>query len=104
MGKVEDLTEEMWDNSISVNIKGYAFMMKHVMENMKKNKKGSIINLGSISSFIAQPGFVPYNATKGAINQMTKCVALDCGDYNIRVNSVAPGPILTAATELHAKS
>ena len=52
---------------------------------------GAIVNLASISSFIAQPQFVTYNATKGAIPAITRCMALDLAADNIRVNAVAPG-------------
>eukprot|EP01121_Diplochlamys_sp_Union-15-3_P012435 TRINITY_DN371_c0_g1_i1.p1 TRINITY_DN371_c0_g1~~TRINITY_DN371_c0_g1_i1.p1 ORF type:complete len:257 (-),score=42.37 TRINITY_DN371_c0_g1_i1:36-806(-) len=97
-GTVEDVTEKEWDLAFSVNIKGYAFCAKHVVPHMRKNKKGSIINLGSISSFIAQPGFVPYNATKGAVLQLTRCLALDLGSDEIRVNTICPGTIDTPAT------
>jgi len=101
-GTVEDVSSEAWDQALSVNVKGYAFLAKHVVPIMKEKKRGSIINVGSISSFIAQPAFVPYNTTKGAILQLTRCLAMDCGSWNIRVNCVCPGTIETPATHLHA--
>jgi len=70
---------------------------------MRKVGSGSIINIASISSFIAQPQFVPYNASKGALMQLTRCMALDHGNDNIRVNAVCPGTIETPATTGHAK-
>eukprot|EP00698_Gefionella_okellyi_P020594 TRINITY_DN6484_c0_g1_i2.p1 TRINITY_DN6484_c0_g1~~TRINITY_DN6484_c0_g1_i2.p1 ORF type:complete len:286 (-),score=52.10 TRINITY_DN6484_c0_g1_i2:8-865(-) len=69
----------------------------------RAGKGGSIINVGSISSFISQPAFVPYNTSKGAILQLTRCCAYDLGKHGIRVNTVCPGCIDTPATDLHAK-
>ena len=64
----------------------------------------SIVNLGSISSFVGQPGMCTYSATKAAILALTRCTAIDCGPYGIRVNAICPGPILTDATRRHAES
>ena len=54
-----------------------------------------------MSGFIAQPGFIPYNASKGAVMQLTRCLAMDLAPHNIRVNCVCPGSVLTPATERH---
>ena len=62
---------------------------------------GSIVNIASVSSFLAQPAFIPYNTSKGALLQLTRCLALDLAPDNIRVNCVCPGAVLTQATELH---
>lgn len=70
---------------------------------MKSRGKGSIVNINSISGFVAQPQFVPYNTSKGAISQLTRCTAMDLGEDNIRVNMVCPGTIDTPATSSHAK-
>ena len=59
------------------------------------------MNIASVSAFIAQPAFVPYNTSKGALLQLTRCLAMDLAPDNIRVNCVCPGAILTQATELH---
>lgn len=63
---------------------------------------GNIINIGSISSFIVQPSFIPYNTSKGAILQLTRCLAMDVAPYSIRVNAVCPSGILTPATTRHS--
>lgn len=93
LGFVENVTVEQWSNILNVNVVGYALMVKYVVPWMKKQRSGSIIQFGSISGLIAQPGFVPYSTTKGAVMQMTKNLALDLGPHNIRCNSVAPGCI-----------
>ena len=63
----------------------------------------AVVNIASVSSFIAQPKFIPYNSSKGALLQLTKCLALDLSEYGIRVNCVCPGSIYTPATERHIK-
>jgi dihydroanticapsin dehydrogenase len=92
---------EDWQRSLSVNIVGTALMSKYASEHMKQSGGGAIVNLGSISSFVAQPSFITYSATKAAIVQMTRNMALDLAPFNIRVNCVCPGTILTRATENH---
>ena len=69
---------------------------------LRKAGGGAIVNMASVSSFIAQAAFVPYNTSKGAIMQLTRCLAMDLGPENIRVNAVCPGTIDTPATSLHA--
>ena len=90
---VEDVSAEDWTRVFNVNVRGYALMAKHVVPYMKQQKSGSIIQFGSIRGCIAQPAFVPYNTTKGAVIQMTRNLALDLGSYNIRCNTVSPGAI-----------
>eukprot|EP01104_Vermistella_antarctica_P006085 TRINITY_DN16817_c0_g1_i1.p1 TRINITY_DN16817_c0_g1~~TRINITY_DN16817_c0_g1_i1.p1 ORF type:complete len:273 (-),score=64.45 TRINITY_DN16817_c0_g1_i1:620-1417(-) len=98
-GKVEEVTEEAWDKVLNCNVKGYAFTCKHAVPYLKKSEHASIVVIASISSFIAQPCFVPYNTSKGAVLQMMRCMALDLGSDNIRVNAVCPGTIDTPATD-----
>src|ERR1051326_2858388 len=74
---------------------GQALVAKHIVPEMRKAGGGAIVNLGSISSFIAQPNFVTYNASKAAIPGVTRCMALDLAPDNIRVNAVAPGAVWT---------
>ena len=90
-----------WQRMLSVNIMGTALMSKFASEYMKQAGGGAIVNLGSISSFVAQPSFITYSSTKGAILQMTRNMAMDLAKYNIRVNCVCPGTILTRASEEH---
>ena len=96
-----EATVDDWQRSLSVNLVGTALMSKYASEHMKQSGGGAIVNLGSISSFVAQPSFITYSATKAAIVQMTRNMALDLGPFNIRVNCVCPGTILTRATENH---
>ena len=92
---------EDWQQVLGVNVVGTAMMSRFASEYMKQFGGGSIVNLGSISSFVAQPSFVTYSATKAAILQMTRNMAMDLAPFNIRVNCVCPGTILTRASEEH---
>ncbi|MBI5758770.1 MAG: glucose 1-dehydrogenase [Planctomycetales bacterium] len=94
-----DATVEEWHQILDVNVIGTALVSKHVVPEMRKAGGGAIVNLGSISSFIAQPQFVTYNATKAAISNMTRCMALDLAPDNIRVNAVCPGTVWTQIVE-----
>ena len=100
-GKVEDVTPEQWERVIGVNVLGPAYTVKHSLPHLRVAGGGSIVNIASVSSFVAQTAFVPYNTSKGALMQMTRCLALDLAPDNIRVNCVCPGAILTQATERH---
>src|SRR5204863_4410116 len=94
-----DATVEEWRQILDVNVIGLSLVTKHVVPQIRKAGGGAIVNLGSISSFIAQPQFVTYNATKAAIATMTRCMALDLAPDNIRVNAVCPGTVWTQIVE-----
>ena len=96
-----EATVEEWQRSLGVNVVGTAMVTKYAVEHMKKNGGGSIVILASISSFVAQPNFFAYSATKAALLQMTRNMAMDLGPHKIRVNCVCPGTILTAASYRH---
>jgi NAD(P)-dependent dehydrogenase (short-subunit alcohol dehydrogenase family) len=90
-----DVTRKDWLQAMSVGPFGYATMAQAVLEPMKAQSGGAIVNLSSISAHIAQPDRWTYNAAKGAVSQLTRCMALDMATYNIRVNTVSPGWIWT---------
>jgi dihydroanticapsin dehydrogenase len=94
-----DATVEEWRQILDVNVIGLALVSKHVVPEIRKAGGGAIVNLGSISSFIAQPQFVTYNATKAAVATMTRCMALDLAADSIRVNAVCPGTVWTQIVE-----
>jgi len=78
-----------WDLALAVNVKGYAFGIKHASDSEILADLGhAIVNVSSISAFMAQPGFVPYSSTKAAVNEMTRCCALDLGKHSIRYLSL----------------
>jgi NAD(P)-dependent dehydrogenase (short-subunit alcohol dehydrogenase family) len=99
-----DATPEEWRPMLDINIMGPALVAKHVVPAIRGAGGGSIVNLASISSFIAQPNYVTYNTTKAAILGMTRCMAMDLAPHNIRVNSVCPGVVWTQIVEKQAKA
>jgi NAD(P)-dependent dehydrogenase (short-subunit alcohol dehydrogenase family) len=93
--KIEDVTEEYWNDRINVNLRHYFFSVQSVREIMIKNKSGVIVNVGSISWMIGQGGMAIYTAAKSAVVGLTRSFARDLGEFNIRVNSVVPGWTIT---------
>jgi len=93
--KALDATREDWERTFMVGPVGYATMAALVAEPMRQQGGGAIVNMSSISAFIAQPHRWTYNAAKGAVHNLTKCMALDLAPYGIRVNSISPGWIWT---------
>lgn len=86
---------EDWYRSLFVGPVAYARMVQNVVDPMRKTGGGSVVNVSSISGQIAQIDRWTYNASKGAVNQLTRCQALDLARFNIRVNAVSPGWIWT---------
>ena len=95
IAKGADATAEDWHRIFDVGPVAYARMGTAAAEAMSKIGGGSIVNLSSISAFVAQPGRWTYNSAKGAVHTLTKCMALDFAQHGIRVNSVSPGWIWT---------
>lgn len=86
----------MWDETFDINVKGVYLMSKHTLPHMIKDGGGSIVNNSSILGLKASPaGFAAYSASKGAVNQLTRSMALEYADKGIRVNAVCPGTIYT---------
>lgn len=92
---IDDVTPEFWDNRMHVNLRHYFFTAQSVYKDMKKIGNGSIINIGSYSWMLAQGGMPGYTTAKSAIMGLTRTLARDLGIYNIRVNCVVPGWIIT---------
>jgi len=95
IAKGPDATRDDWLRSLCVGPVGYATMIQLCIEPMKAQGGGAVVNLSSISAHIAQPNRWTYNAAKGAVNQLTRCAALDLAPHNIRVNTASPGWIWT---------
>ena len=92
-----DITEADWDAVIEVNLKGHFLVGQAVAREMVKQRRGTIVNMSSVNGTLTIPTIASYNASKGAINQLTRVMALSLADQGVRVNAVAPG---TIATEL----
>jgi len=89
-----ETTEAEWDRLFNVNVKGVYNTVKAGISELKKNK-GNILNTGSLVGDIGQEIHAAYSATKGAINALTKSMALDYAHYGVRVNAVAPAGVWT---------
>ncbi len=92
---IEDITVEEFDFLMSVNVRGVFLCSKHVIPHMKKAGKGCIVNMGSSAGYIGAPFQTAYCASKGAVHQFTKALAVECTSANIRVNAIAPGGVQT---------
>jgi NAD(P)-dependent dehydrogenase (short-subunit alcohol dehydrogenase family) len=88
---VLDLDPDEWDKMMTINVKGQFLCAKAVLPAMMKQKSGKIINMTSDTVFLSNPNMTHYTTSKGAIYAFTKCLAMEVGDYNINVNSIAPG-------------
>ena len=97
-GPLDEMSEARFRRVIDVNQVGVFLGMKAVVESMKKAGGGSIINISSTGGIAPILGMVAYVASKFAVRGMTKVASMDLAEYNIRVNSVHPGPIATAMT------
>src|SRR6202000_739841 len=100
VGSVVKLPEDQWDRVFAVNLKSAYLAMKHVIPVMVKQGGGSIINISSIAS-IRHVGisYVSYNASKAAMNQMTKTTAVEYAPDHVRVNAILPGLMKTPMVE-----
>ncbi len=92
---VEEVTPAYWDERMAVNLRPSFFAAQAVLPQMKRLGGGSIINFGSISWMIPQGGFPAYAAAKSAMHGLTRTLARDFGPFNIRVNCVVPGWVMT---------
>jgi NAD(P)-dependent dehydrogenase (short-subunit alcohol dehydrogenase family) len=93
--RTEDMTPEYWDDRVAVNLKHSFFAAQAVLPDMKAAQSGAIVNFSSISWMAGQGGMAAYTASKSAMLGLTRSLARDYGPYNIRVNAVAPGWIMT---------
>ena len=92
---IDEVTPEYFDDRIRVNLKHQFFTIQEVVPDMKKAKNGAIVNMGSTSWMVAFGGLPVYTAAKAGVIGLTRGLAHELGQHNIRINSVAPGWIMT---------
>lgn len=95
-----DVDEATFDRVFNVNVKSIYHMAHAVVPIMRERKRGAIINVGSTAGIRPRPGLTWYNASKGAVNLMSKSMAAELGPFNIRVNSICPVMSATGMIEL----
>ena len=93
------MEDEEWEDVININLNANFYITKLISMNMIKNKKGSIVNIASISALCGNQGQANYSASKGGVIAFTKTLAIELGRYNIRVNALAPGIIESEMTK-----
>jgi NAD(P)-dependent dehydrogenase (short-subunit alcohol dehydrogenase family) len=95
-GPIGELVGDDFDTVFGTNVKALWLLMKHALPHLVKTK-GSIVNNGSVVADIGLAGTTLYSATKGAVHTLTRTAALEFISQGVRVNAVAPGPVLTEA-------
>jgi len=96
---VEKIVSADWDKILAVNIKGVFLCSKAVIPYMKKQGGGKIINMASTVAFSGLPHFIHYTSSKGSVVTMTRALASALGEFNINVNAIAPGLVMTEAMQ-----
>ncbi len=98
-GRIVDTAESAWDRVMAVNVKSVYLTCKYVIPVMMTQKKGTIINTGSSASLVGLDNLAVYTASKGAVLQLTRNMALDYAKDGIRVNALCPGVTTTEMTQ-----
>ncbi|XP_044087662.1 dehydrogenase/reductase SDR family member 4 isoform X1 [Neovison vison] len=99
-GNLMDVTEEVWDKILDINVKATALMTKAVVPEMEKRGGGSVVIVASVGAYFPFPGLGPYNVSKTALLGLTKNLARELNQRNIRVNCLAPGLIKTSFSQV----
>jgi gluconate 5-dehydrogenase len=94
-----DFTEEQFDYVVDINLKGAFFVAQHVGRHMAEQGGGSIINIDSLNTYAPLKNVLPYAMSKGGVVMMTRGLAVELGQRGVRVNTIAPGFILTDLTQ-----
>lgn len=98
-GSVADATEDDWDRAFAVNAKGTFLVSRAAVPHLIAAGGGSIINQGSVAALVGVPNFATYCAAKGAVVALTRSMAVDLAQHQIRVNAICPGTVFTPLME-----
>lgn len=93
----EDATLANWSEAINTDLIGYINTIKYSLPCLKESPTSSIVNICSINGIRSGPNFAPYSTIRAALIHLTSILAVEFGNYNIRVNAICPGPIETPA-------
>lgn len=97
---ITELTEDLWDRTVDLNLKAVAFLSKAaVLHMLEKKHGGSIINVSSIDSLKPTGNLAHYDASKGGVRMLTRAFAKEAGKHGIRVNDIAPGGVQTPGVQ-----
>lgn len=99
---IEDLTEELWDYVLDVNLKGVYTIIRASVPHLKERGGGAIVTMSSEAGITGQPHLAAYCASKGGVVNLTRALALELIPLGIRVNCFAPGATITPMAELEA--
>lgn len=98
VGTIEETSDEDWEECIASDLSGVFYMSRAAVPHLKETK-GSIVNIGSVSSLGGGWSHAAYNAAKGGVANLTRSAACDLGKYGVRANTVAPGLTVTGMVE-----
>ncbi len=96
---IEETSEKDWDDTLDINLKGAFMMVRAVLPEYKKNKRGKVINISSVAGVGGFPGAVAYCASKGGLHIMTKAMCLELSSFGINVNTLSPGSFVTPTNQ-----
>lgn len=101
---IDELPIDVWDKIIDINVKATFLVTRAAYSHLKKSDRASVINVASVGSFAAFPGNIAYGASKGAVAQMTRNLALELANDSIRVNAISPATTETKMTRDYLES
>lgn len=98
---VLDITDEQWQRVLNVNLNGVMYVCRAAARQMAEQRVGAIVNIASIAGLMVKPKRVAYTSSKAAVVHLTRALALDMGEYGVRVNAIAPGVVLTPMQQMN---
>jgi len=98
-GPLHEMEDDHWDRVLDINLRGVFLLTRKVLKQMVEQKSGSLVHISSILGLVAVPQTGPYNVSKGALNQLSRSIAVEYGPLGIRSNAICPGMVETDMTD-----